>query len=107
MPAGLIFYSAGVYRVQFSTRFPVLLDNTKAAAIVHNLFGSGAVIYAEGMTHGGNVAGLEGNFLIPVTGDGDATESWYPALDVSGSGTFNIVGDGNGLGTWLTVEKVA
>lgn len=105
--AGLIFWSPGVYRIQWVIRFSAVLNAAKSAAIVRNVFGSGVAPYAEGMTMVDNSGGLEGSFLVPVVGDGDATEAWYPGLDISGSGTYNVIGDGAGIGTWMTVEKVA
>ena len=101
LPGGLVFQNRGAYRIQFTARFNVGINDSKAAAIIKN--GSG--IYAEEMTMAGLDGGLSGNFLIPAAGNG--TEAWYPGLDVSGSGTYQVVGDGGGLATWLTVERVA
>lgn len=101
LPGGLIFQNRGAYRVQYTARFNAGINDSKAAAIIR----SGAGIYAEEMTMAGLDGGLSGSFLIPVLGDG--TEAWYPGLDVSGTGTYQVVGEGNGLATWMTVERVA
>lgn len=106
LAGGIVFYTPGLYRLQFATRFSAAQATAMAPCVVRRT-PSSTVIYSEDMEYNNSLFGLGGTFLIPVLGDGGVGEAWTPGMDVTGSGTYNIIGDGAGIVTWCTIEKVA
>ena len=103
---GIAFWTAGLYRISYAVRFAAALNTSMAASIIHNTT-SGVVNFCENENVDSTMFGLGGSFVVTAIGDGGATEVWYPGLDITGSGTYNIIGDGAGIATWLTVERIA
>jgi hypothetical protein len=108
LPGGITFDTPGRYRISFAVRFNGAQTGGMAPALLRTT-SSGTTIEAEGQNYGSaNMLGLEGSFEFNAIGDGAATEAWFVGMDMPGtSGTYNVVGNGGGYVTWVTVTRIA